>query len=173
MSTLGVSAKPSYRSNNALGFCICVGSLAITESYIEPLIANSDCALCSVIRIIILLMTGLFMMSFLVNRHVYFQRFVAFIHLILISVGCVTVIRSLFVDSHQLPSSCQLSTSLLLEQGSFKALLTTLDNAGSCPYPDWHIYQLSVAHLSFILMLILLIIVWKIIIKKPQRNLFF
>ncbi|WP_417227765.1 disulfide bond formation protein B [Amphritea sp.] len=173
MSTFGISAKPSYRSNNALGFFICVASLTITETYIEPLIAQSNCALCSVIRIILLLMSGLFLLSFLINRSVYFQRFVATIHLLLISGGIITIIRSLFVDADNLASSCELSTSLLLEQGSFSALLTTAHNAGICPYPDWHIYQLSVAHLSLILMLVLLVLVWKIVIKKPQRNLFF
>ena len=55
----------------------------------------------------------------------------------------------------------------------FNALWTTLDNAANCPYPAWQIYQLNVAHLSLILMLIMLVVVWKILIKKQQRNLFF
>ncbi|MBU2967345.1 disulfide bond formation protein B [Amphritea sp. 2_MG-2023] len=173
MSNFGVSGKPSYRSNNALGFFICVASLAVAQAYIDPLIAQSDCALCSVIRIILLLMSGLFLISFLINRSVYFQRFVAVIHLLLITGGVITTLRSLFVDPDNLSSSCELSTSSLLEQGSFNSFLTTLNNAATCPYPDWQVYQLSVAHLSLILMLVLLVIVWKIVIKKPQRNLFF
>lgn len=171
MSTFDVSGKPSYRSNNALGFFLCVTSLTAAEIYIDPLIAQSDCALCTVIRLILLLMSGLFLLSFLINR-VYWQRFVAVFHLLLIGSAMVTTLRSLFVTDDNLPDSCSLG-SLPHEQGSFDALLTTLHNASVCPYPDWHIYQLSVAHLSLILMLILLIIVWKIVIKKPQKNLFF
>ena len=173
MSTFEVSGKPSYRSNNILGFLICVASLAVAEVYIEPLIAQSNCALCTVVRIIMLLMAGLFMFGFILNRSVYAQRFLASLHLLLIIVGLVTIVRSLFVDTSNLSSSCQLSTSLLLEKGTLNALLTTLENAGSCPFPDWQFYQLNVAHLALIMMLILLIIVWKIMIKKPQRNLFF
>lgn len=173
MSTFGVSGKPSYRSNNILGFLICVASLVVTEVYIEPLIAQSNCALCSVVRIILLLMAGLFLLGFLLNRSVYVQRFLATLHLLLIIGGLVTAVRSLFTDTSNLMESCALSTSVLLEKGSVNALLTTLNNAGSCPFPDWQFYQLNVAHLSLIIMLILLVVVWRIMIKKPQRNLFF
>ena len=173
MSTVGVSGKPSYRSNNTLGFFICVISLAVAEVYIEPLIAQSNCALCSVVRIILLLMAGLFLIGFLVNRSFYFQRLLATLHLLLITAGLVTIVRSLFADSSTVADSCQLSTSALLEKGSLNALLTTFNNAGICPVPDWQLYQLSVAHLSLIILLVLLLIVWKIMIKKAQRNLFF
>ncbi|WP_299204235.1 disulfide bond formation protein B [uncultured Amphritea sp.] len=173
MSTFGVSGKPSYRSNNILGFLICVTSLTVTEIYIEPLIAQSNCALCSVVRIILLLMTGLFLLGFLLNRSVYLQRFLATLHLLLITGGLVTVVRSLFADTSNMADSCELSTSVLLEKGTANALLITLDNAGSCPFPDWQFYQLNVVHLSLIILLILLVVVWKIMIKKPQRNLFF
>jgi disulfide bond formation protein DsbB len=173
VSTFEVSGKPSYRSNNLLGFLICVASLAVTEIYIEPLIDQSNCALCSVIRIILLLMAGFFLLGFLINRSVYFQRLLATLHLLLIAGGLVTIVRSLFADTSDISESCQQSTSVLLEKGSLNALLTTLDNAGICPVPDWQFYQLNVAHLSLIILLILLVVVWKIMIKKPQRNLFF
>lgn len=173
MSTFGVSGKPSYRSNNALGFLICVLSLTATELYIEPYITEANCALCTIIRLILVIMTGLFLVSFLLNRSMIFQRLAAVLHLLLITSGIITAVRSLFADQDDLSSACNLNSTTLHEQASFSALWTTLDNAANCPYPAWQIYQLNVAHLSLILMLVLLVAVWKILIKKQQRNLFF
>lgn len=173
MSTFGVSGKPSYRSNNAFGFLICALSLTATEFYIEPYITEQNCALCTIIRLILVVMAGLFLISFLLNRSMIFQRLAAAIHLLLITSGIITSVRSLFADPGDLSPACNLSSASLFEQGSINALWTTLDNAANCPYPAWQIYQLNVAHLSLILMLIMLVVVWKILIKKQQRNLFF
>lgn len=173
MSTFGVSGKPSYRSNNAFGFLICVLSLTATELYIEPYITEQNCALCTIIRLILVVMAGLFLISFLLNRSMIFQRAAAVIHLLLITSGIITSVSSLFAEQGDLSPACNLSSATLIEQGSFNALWTTLNNAANCPYPTWHIYQLNVAHLSLILMLIMLVLVWKILIKKQQRNLFF
>ena len=170
MSTFGTSGKPSYRSNNALGLLICVLSLTATELYIEPYITEQNCALCTIIRLILVIMAGLFLISFLLNRSMFFQRSAAVLHLLLITSGIITSVRSLFVNPDDLTSACNLN---LLEQSNFSALWITLDNAANCPYPTWQIYQLNVPHISLILMLIMLILVWKILIKKQQRNLFF
>ena len=173
MSISGESDIPSYRSNNALGFLFCAAALAAATLYIEPAIELQYCALCTIVRITLVLMAGLFLLGFIVNRLLFLQRFFALLNIALITGMLVTLVRHLFATAKSSDSCTMTATELLNTQSEFDTLLISLNNAVHCPKLQWHFHDLSFAHLASILFLILLVVVWKILVKKPQRKLLF
>lgn len=172
MSTFGVSDRPSYRSNNALGFLLCAAALAGITVYIEPTMDLQSCALCTVVRLSLVVMAGFFLLGFLVNRIIFLQRLFSLLNMALITGILVTIVRNLFATAAFNESCSMTATELMNSRNGFDTVLISLNNAVYCPELQWHFYDLGFAHLALILFVILLVVVWKILVKKPQRKLF-
>ncbi|MCV6610293.1 MAG: disulfide bond formation protein B [Amphritea sp.] len=173
MSTFGVSGKTSYRSNNALGFLLSAAPLAAITVYLAPVADLESCALCSMIRLMLVIMAGLYLVGFVLNFRV-LQRLFALLHLGLLGTGIVTIVRHLLAPTDSIPGSCSDNASALLSnQLNPETALTVLNNAALCPGLEWNISGLGFAHFALIVFILLLIVVWKILTKKQPRNLFF
>lgn len=172
MSTFGVSGKPSYRSANALGFLLSAGSLAATAIYLAPIADLENCTLCSVIRLMLVVMAGLYLLGFILNIRL-LQRLFGLIHLALLSTGIVTLVRHLITAETPAASCSGTTTSLFTNAPTPENLLTLLNDAALCPGLAWTIGGVGVAHLALLLYIVLLGIVWKILTKKQPRQLFF
>ncbi|MEH6579406.1 MAG: disulfide bond formation protein B [Amphritea sp.] len=174
MSTFGITGRPSYRTNNALGFFICAAILAFANLYIEPVISLDNCALCTLVRLILLVMAGLFMLGFLFNSSTLLQRLFSVLNFSLIITGIATVILNLTnATKNDLQASCKQDPVALFDSLPFQdALVTTLGNASNCPDLQWNFSGLSFAHISLATFMVLFIVVWKLVTKKQRRNLF-
>lgn len=175
MSTLDVSGRPSYRSNNAFGFIICALLLAAISLYIGPQTSLADCALCTVVRAILLAMTGVFLLGFLLNFSRLIQQFLSVINIVLLLTGIVTIIRHTLTPITEVPApSCNQAVLAQLERSRpEEVLLGALNNAVICPGPEWNLYGISFVQLSLAAFIILLVVVWKLMTKKLKRNLSF
>lgn len=175
MSTLDVSGRPSYRSNNALGFFICAVLLAAISLYIEPQTSLANCALCTLVRAILLAMSGVFLLGFVLNFSRLIQLFLSVINMILLFTGIVTIIRNTLTPITETPApSCN---QVVLEQlenvPPQEVLFGALNNAVSCPGSSWNLYGVSFTQLSLAAFIILLVVVWKLMSKKQKRKLSF
>lgn len=173
MSTFGVSGKPSYRSTNALGFLLSAGPLAAITIYLAPVADLEGCALCSLIRLTLVCMAGLYLVGFLLNFRL-LQRLFGLIHLLLLGTGIVTLVRHLIAVAETAPPACtQNATTLFTGNPGPDTLIAVLNNAALCDGLNWNIGGLGFAHFALLVFILLLIVVWKILTKKPPRNLFF
>ncbi len=175
MSTFGVTGRPSYRTNNALGFLICAGTLAFANLYIEPIVSLETCALCTLIRLILLAMAGLFLLGYLLNASTLLQRLFSALNIGLIATGIITILLNLSTPAApELAASCkQEAMSLINSMPLQDALFTALGNASRCPDLAWNLSGVSFAHLALAVFIVLFIVVWKLLTKKTRRNLFF
>lgn len=175
MSTLDVSGRPSYRSNNAFGFIICALLLAAVSLYIEPHTTLADCALCTVVRALLLTMSGAFLLGFLLNFSRLIQLFLSVINMVLLLTGIVTIIRHTLTPITEVPApSCNQAVLAQLDTSPpQEVLLSALNNAITCPGPQWNLYGVSFAQLSLASFVILFLVVWKLMTKKQKRNLSF
>ena len=172
MATIGVLSTPSYRSDNAFGFLICAVALVTAELYLEPLADLQNCLLCAVIRLLLVAMAGLFLAGFIINRFIFLQRLIALTNMVLVCTGLVTLIRHLFSTGTS-STSCNMTSSDLLDIQSPDQIIVALNSAVSCPKLGWNIYDFGVAHMSLILFAILFVVIWQILTKKQQKKTFF
>jgi len=175
LSNLDLSGKVSYRSNNTVGFLICALLLAAASLYIDPLSPLSDCALCTLVRTLLVAMAGIFVLGFLLNGSKLIQRFLSAINIVLCLTGIVTVVRHLIsVKTDDLPESCSMSLMQMIDQLTpQQAIFNTLNNAVYCPGSDWKLFNIGFAELSIAAFIILLAVVWKLMTKKTKRKLTF
>ncbi|WP_432470503.1 disulfide bond formation protein B [Amphritea sp. HPY] len=175
MSTLDVSGRPSYRLNNAFGFIICALLLATVSLYIEPHTTLANCALCTVVRALLLAMSGAFLLGFLLNFSRLIQLLLSVINMVLLLTGIVTIIRYTLTPITEVPApSCNQAVLAQLDASPPQdVLLSALNNAIICPGPQWNLYGVSFAQLSLAAFVILFLVVWKLMTKKQKRDLSF
>ncbi len=173
VSTFGVTGRPSYRSNNLLGFVICAGILGAINIYISPLLNLAECALCTVTRLTFVAMAGLFFLGFIFNSSVWLQRLFSIISLLLIALTATASIRNLAQESRTATEQCIQPVVDVLKINNLDSIIAAYQNASVCPVQEWQLGVLSYAHLSLIALAGLTVVVWKIMTKKVRRDTFF
>nr|WP_243431932.1 disulfide bond formation protein B [Aliamphritea spongicola] len=173
VSTFGVTGRPSYRSNNLLGFVICACLLAAINIYISPLINLAECALCTVTRLTLVAMAGLFFLGFIFNSMAWLQRLFSIFNLLLITLAATASIRNLAQESRTAAEQCTQPVVDVLKINNLEGILAAYQNASVCQVQEWQLGVLSYAHLSLIALAGLTVVVWKLMTKKAPRDTFF
>ncbi|WP_261842075.1 disulfide bond formation protein B [Aliamphritea ceti] len=173
VSIFGVTGRPSYRSNNLLGFVVCAGILAAINIYINPQINLTECALCTVTRLTFVAMAGLFFLGFIFNSIGWLQRLFSVFNLLLIALAAIASMRNLAQESRTAAEQCSQPIINVLNINNLDSVVSAYQKASVCPVQDWQLGVLSYAHLSLIALAGLTVVVWKLMTKKARRDAFF
>ncbi|MFW1678334.1 disulfide bond formation protein B [Pontibacter sp. JAM-7] len=174
------TGSPAYRPLNILGF-ICSGvGLVYAVSILEPLLGNSNCLFCSLIRALLLSLSLIYLLALIHNPASAGQRSYALLGLLLIATGLFTLgyqgwsqtNAPALTDAELL--TCQMSLEQLNLQGTLTDKLGTwFTLATRCPVPRPGSAALSINLQTLILFTLLLLLNLRLIMIKPRRQGYF
>lgn len=164
----------SYRLLNLISFAVGAGTLAYSASVLEPLLGGLDCALCQVIRASLLTITLIALIAFIHNPWRSGQRFYALLSSLAGTLGLMASSRYLWLVNAD-PNRTECSSGLkewLISIPLSPEIETYLEQNTAC-VPPWEYLGFTLAHYSAAIFIILLLISWKILIRRPKDRLFF
>lgn len=158
----------SYYYCAVYGIALCFGSLAIAYFYFQLYLGLPPCPLCIIDRIVIALLGLMFILSLFWRGLV--LRLLSWLLLVGLVVGARHVWLERFSASDE-HTSCLPQTAT---QSIIDWLTSAFIGTSNCSIVYWQFLGLSIADLTFILYMVLLILIFKMHFSKPnyQRNLF-
>lgn len=164
-----VTSGMSYRLSNFIGLSICAGALGFALLYLQQEQGLESCPLCTLTRFIFLCLTLLFGIGWILNPRPWLQRLLSGLNLLLLIAGLATSLKHAWINATATPD-CTADTppdALSALQSISQALA---DNCASGT--DWSLLGLQVPHLSLLLFVVLLVLVWQQLRKKSRRSYF-
>lgn len=164
----------SYRLLNLINFAMGAGALAYSASALDPLLGGLNCLLCQTVRASLLAITLIALFAFLHNPWVAGQRIYAFFSILAGTLGLAASSRSLWLANAD-PTTNICSSGLkewLISIPLSPEVETYLEQNTACA-PPWEYLGFTLAHYSAAIFIILLLISWKILIRRPKNRLFF
>ena len=168
--------NPVYRRLNALGFLCSLSALIYIVLSLQTGTTDLISPLSSLIRLIILICTGLFFIALIHNPGVSGQRFYSFINLLVVCSGLGAAVYHLWVQSQpeqidgSLQNMCQLPfEQLMATQQSIVGKLELLFSLSSnCTAEALPAIPIGFAEQSLFLFLMLFLLCWKMLLKKER-----
>jgi disulfide bond formation protein DsbB len=164
----------SYRRLNLIGFILSGSALAYAALELEQVLGGIHCTLCTLVRLSLLCMSGIFLFAFLHNPWISGQRIYAFLNGLLALVGLSSAARYVWLDANPnllaqgcttgLPEVTHLLPEPLAEllNGPYECLASTEIFSG-----------ITLPHITLALFIILFVITWKLLFRRPTPRLFF
>lgn len=168
------NAVLSYRRLNLLGLFIAGSSLVYASLELESFLGSTNCMLCTGVRLALLCMTALFLLAFLHNPWKSGQRFYAFLNTVLASLGLAAAGRYVWLESVN-ASTCNTG----LEDHPFATNLlepakAIIGSGVEClPQSNTFLSGITIPQLTFGIMVILFVICWRLLTRRPKERNFF
>lgn len=164
----------SYRRLNLAGFFITGASLAYASTALEQQLSSINCALCSIVRLCLLCMSILFLLAFLHNPWTFGQRLYGVINWLLATLGLATAGRYVWLDSQQIQTSCSTGLDALGSSLPFLTdIQTLLANNNECLKNTWQHLGLTLPQITMGVFILLFLITWRLLTRRPEPKLFF
>jgi disulfide bond formation protein DsbB len=159
----------SYRLSNFIGLSICAAALVFALLYLQRELGLESCPLCTLTRFIFLCLALLFGIGWILNPRPWLQRLLSGLNLLLLIAGLATSLKHAWINATATPD-CTADTppdALSALQSITQALGDTCASG-----TDWSLLGLQVPHLSLLLFVVLLVLVWQQLRKKSRRSYF-
>jgi len=161
----------SYRLGNFLGLVACAGALGLALLYLQDRPGMETCPLCTLTRIILLVMALLFAIGWILNPKPWLQRLLAGLNLLLALGGLATSARHIWLDTTT-GADCPQGITPAEPLSAMQSLGDTLRGVGHCPGQDWSLPGVPLAYLTLVLFAALVVLTWKQVRKQSRRNYF-
>ncbi len=161
----------SYRLSNFIGLSICAGALGFALIYLQQELGLEPCPLCTLTRFIFLCLALLFAIGWILNPRPWLQRLLSGLNLLLLLGGLATSLKHAWLNMTASPD-CVPETppqSLSVLQSITQALRGSDICASGT---EWSLSGLQVPHLTLLLFVALLMLVWQQLRKKSRRSYF-
>ncbi|WP_293268893.1 disulfide bond formation protein B [Neptunomonas sp.] len=165
----------SYRRLNLAGFCISGAALAYASVSLEQQLSAINCSLCSIVRLCLLCMTGIFFLAFLHNPWKFGQRFYGLINWLIAIIGLATGGRYVWLDS-QAETTSLCSTGLETWTSTVPFLSDIhhlLIENNECLDNSWQQLGLSLPQITTAVFALLFLITWRVLTRSPRAKLLF
>ena len=166
----------SYRRLNLAGLLLAGSALAYASIALEEQLSTINCSLCSIVRLCLLCMSVLFLIAFTHNPWTAGQRFYALLNWLLCIAGLSAAGRYIWLESFQTesPISCNSGieglTSSLPFLSDIHILLAVQQD---CLDNSWHLLGLTLPQVSLGVFILLFLITWRLLTRRPEPKLFF
>jgi protein dithiol:quinone oxidoreductase len=152
---------PATRTLNAAGFVLTASAVLFGVLYLQGTLYLEPCPLCIVNRMILIGMGTVFLLAALHNPRTTGQRIYASINLLLAAAGIATAVRHVWLQ--HLPADrapeCGASLSYMLENlPLYETFKRVLQGSGECAAVQWTFLGLSIAELTLLLLVALLVL---------------
>lgn len=167
------NAGMSYRLINFLGLLFCAGTLAFAVLYLQGQLGIQPCPLCTITRVILLIMSVLFLIGWLVNPRPWLQRLLAGFNLLLVFGGLAASLRQIWLrTTTELPACDQLDDSTLNGGLGMPSLSDAFRGVGECSGNGWHLFGVDWPYLMAGLFVLLFLLLWRQLRKRARRSYF-
>jgi disulfide bond formation protein DsbB len=160
---------PSRRALNAAGFLVTAAALLFGILYLQGVLYLEPCPLCMINRYFLTGMSLVFLLAALHNPAPAGQRIYASLNLLLASGGIATAARHVWLQhlpADQVPE-CGASLSYMLENLPWsETLRQVLQGSGECAAIQWRFLGLSIAELTLMLLVALVVLLVFQIMRK-------
>jgi len=172
----GDDAFFSYRLLNLIGFFISGAALAYASIALEQQLSTLNCGLCTLVRLCLLSMSIIFLVAFIFNPWIFGQRLLGLFNWLIASAGLAIAGRYLWLESTQATLSDQCNTGLepwLNLVPGFLDIKTFLSSHTQCLDNSWQVLGLSLPQVTLGLFVIMFLITWRILSRRPNPRLFY
>ncbi|GGO83244.1 disulfide bond formation protein B [Marinobacterium nitratireducens] len=167
------NAGLSYRLINFIGLVLCAGTLAFAVLYMQGELGLQPCPLCTLTRVILLIMAAIFLIGWLLNPRAWLQRLFAGFNLLLATGGIAASIRQVWLRTTQdLPACAQLDDAMLNGGPGMPSLADTFRGIGECADNGWQVLGIDWPYLTLALFVILFVLLWRQLRKRARRSYF-
>lgn len=167
------NAGMSYRLINFLGLLFCGGTLAFAVLYLQGQLGIKPCPLCTITRVILLIMSVLFLIGWLLNPRPWLQRLFAGLNLLLVFAGLAASLRQIWLRSTtELPACDQVGDTATLSGPGMPSLTDAFRGVGECSGNGWQLFGVEWPYLMTGLFVLLFLLVWRQLRKRARRSYF-
>ncbi|NVK40037.1 MAG: disulfide bond formation protein B [Oceanospirillaceae bacterium] len=167
------NAGLSYRLINFIGLVLSAGTLAFAVLYLQGELGIQPCPLCTITRVILLIMSALFLIGWLLNPRPWLQRLFAGVNLLLTFGGLAASIRQIWLRTTQdLPSCDELEGTLLNGAPGMPSLADAFRGVGECANNGWRLFGIDWPYLTLALFVVLFVLLWRQLRKRERRSYF-
>lgn len=167
------NAGLSYRLINFIGLAACGGTLAFAVLYLQGELGIEPCPLCTVTRVILLVMAVLFLIGWVINPRPWLQRLLAGCNLLLVFGGLAASLRQIWLrTTADLPTCDQLDGTALNGGPGMPSLAEAFRGVGECADNGWTLAGIDWPYLMLVLFVLLLVLVWRQLRKRARRSYF-
>ena len=168
----------SYRRLNLAGFFIAGASLAYASTALEQQLSSINCSLCSIVRLSLLCMSILFFLAFAHNPWTFGQRLYGLINWLFAILGLTAAARYVWLGLQQTETLCSAGFSSGFETLSstlpfLSDLQTLLANNNECLDNTWQLFGLTLPQITMGVFILLFLITWRLLTRRPTPKLFF
>lgn len=162
----------SYRRLNFFGLLISAGAVSYAALQLDSVLGSQQCAFCTPIRALLLVMAVLFALAWIHNPQRLGQRVYAFFNTLLALVGIAATGQMVWLELRPNGGDCGLLSAL--PQATLSAPLDSeVSSASQCGGITWDLFGISLPQIGLTLFIILLIVLWKVIRQRPRERLFY
>jgi len=166
------NAGMSYRLINFLGLLFCGGTLAFAVLYLQGQLGIQPCPLCTITRVILLIMSLVFLVGWLLNPRPWLQRLLAGLNLLLVFAGLAASLRQIWLrNTVELPPCDQLGAPPLGGPG-MPSLADAYRGVGECSGNGWQLFGIDWPFLMIGLFALLFLLLWRQLRKRARRSYF-
>jgi disulfide bond formation protein DsbB len=161
----------TYRTLHFLGFVLSTSAVAIAATVYESTLSDIECAACTTVRLMLLLMAAIHFLAWLINPWKGLQRFFGILLSIGSVIGLVVTGRYLWVspDSVSADSECS-----LVQDNAFgflpNQLIEFFQTQSDCLYQSSSVSGISLDIAALILLVVLAVIHWRILTRNPRQR---
>ncbi|UTW13884.1 disulfide bond formation protein B [Marinobacterium rhizophilum] len=161
----------SYRLSNFIGLSICAGALGFALIYLQQQLGLESCALCTLTRFIFLCLALLFAIGWVLNPRPWLQRLLSGLNLLLLLAGLATSLKHTWLNLTASPECVPETPPQVLSP--MQSITEALRGGEACASgTEWGLFGLQVPHLTLLLFIVLLVLVWQQLRKKSRRSYF-
>ncbi len=157
---------------NFLGLAACAGALAFASFYLQDEPGFESCPLCTLTRVILLIMAVLFAIGWVFNPRVWLQRLLASLNLLFVVGGIATSVRHIWLSSLTTANCSEIGVASVEYRTALQTISDAFRGIGHCTDSPWSLLGLQVPHLALALFVGLLLLVWRQLRKKVRRSYF-
>ncbi|SIT00543.1 disulfide bond formation protein B [Neptunomonas antarctica] len=164
----------SYRRLNLAGLLLTGSALAYASIVLEEQLNAVNCSLCTIVRLCLLCMSALFFLAFIHNPSTFGQRVYGLLNWLLSIAGIITTGRYIWLESQPADASLLCNTGLEAWTEKLPFLPDVLlANQNECLSITWQFMGLSLSQVTAGLFILLFLITWRLLIRRPIPKLFF
>ncbi|WP_329610938.1 disulfide bond formation protein B [Neptunomonas japonica] len=168
----------SYRRLNLVGFFITGASLAYASTVLEQHLSAINCSLCSIVRLSLLCMSIVFLLAFVHNPWTFGQRLYGLINWLFAILGLSAAGRYVWLELQHAETICSAGFNRDFETLSstlpfLSDLQTLLANNNECLDNTWQYLGLSLPQITMGVFILLFLITWRLLTRRPEPKLFF
>ncbi len=164
----------SYRRLNLIGFMLSGSALSYAYVELEQALGGIHCTLCTLMRLALLCMSVVFLLAFFHNPWISGQRFYAVFNSLFSLLGLTAAGRYVWLEANpaQLETGCTLGLGDLVSYlpQTLQGLLT---GPSDCLKQTQTASGISLSYFALALFIILFVVSWRLLIRRPTPRLFF